>query len=240
MNIALIFAGGTGQRMNTRTKPKQFLELHGKPVIIYTLEIFDNHPDIDGIVVVCLTGWIDYLDTLIKKFSIKKILAIVAGGDTGQASIYFGLQKMHELVGKDSVVLVHDGVRPLIDLETISNNILSVKKHGNAITVSKAVETITADCQADGKLGIIMDRSRCYMAKAPQSFIYGELFDAHKQSIKDNLNPFIDSATLMQHYGYDLFMVEGNACNIKITTPTDFYIFRAIIDAMENEQIIGV
>lgn len=240
MNIALIFAGGTGQRMNTKTKPKQFLELHGKPVIIYTLEIFESHPDIDGIVVVCLKEWIGYLATLINKFSIKKVLATVAGGDTGQASIYAGLNEMCRFAGKDSIVLVNDGVRPLIDLQTISKNILSVKKHGNAITVSKAVETVTADCQADGKLGVIMDRSRCYMAKAPQSFIYRELLDAHKQAIKDNLNSFIDSATLMQHYGHDLFMVEGNSCNIKITTPTDFYIFRAIIDAMENEQIIGV
>lgn len=240
MNIALIFAGGTGQRMNTKTKPKQFLELHGKPVIIYTLEIFESHPDIDGIVVVCLADWIGYLNTLLKKFSIKKILAIVPGGNTGQTSIYAGLQKMYEFAEKDSVVLVNDGVRPLIDLETISKNISSVQKHGNAITVSKAIETVTADCQTDGRLGVIMDRSRCYMAKAPQSFRYGELLDAHKQAIKDNLYCFIDCATLMQHYGHDLFMVEGSACNIKITTPTDFYIFRAIIDARENEQIIGI
>ncbi len=240
MNIALIFAGGTGQRMNTKTKPKQFLELHGKPVIIYTLEIFENHPDIDGIVVVCLASWIEQFNILLKKFSIKKVLSTVAGGDTGQASIYEGLKEMYKFVKRDSIVLVHDGVRPLIDLETISKNILSVQKHGNAITVSKSVETVTADCQPDGRLGVIMDRSRCYMAKAPQSFKYGELFDAHEQAIKDNLCSFIDSATLMQHYGHDLFMVEGNDCNIKITTPTDFYIFRAVIDARENEQIIGV
>ena len=92
MNIAVIFAGGAGVRMNTKSRPKQFLELNGKPIIIYTLELFDNHPQIDAIVVACLKEWIPFLKKMLKKFEINKVVSIVEGGDTGQASIYNGLE----------------------------------------------------------------------------------------------------------------------------------------------------
>ena len=118
MNIAVIFAGGTGQRMNSRTKPKQFLLVHGKPIIIYTLEAFDQHPDIDAIVVVCLKEYIDVLEQLITKFGVGKIAAIVPGGSSGQESIRNGVDKANRLYPADSVVIVHDGVRPLIDRRT--------------------------------------------------------------------------------------------------------------------------
>ncbi|MDE6378080.1 MAG: 2-C-methyl-D-erythritol 4-phosphate cytidylyltransferase, partial [Duncaniella sp.] len=105
-NIAVIFAGGTGRRMRTVSKPKQFLELNGKPVIIYTLELFDNHPEIDGIVVVCLADWIGYLEKQLKKFEITKVGAIVPGGLTGQESIYNGLVAARETYGEDCNVLI--------------------------------------------------------------------------------------------------------------------------------------
>lgn len=127
MNIAMVFAGGVGQRMNTKTMPKQFLELHQKPIIIYTLEQFDNHPEIDGIVISCLESWIPYLEKLVKKFSITKVKAIVPGGDTGQDSIYNGINKAYELFPEDSIVLIHDAVRPIINEELITNNIATVK-----------------------------------------------------------------------------------------------------------------
>lgn len=141
MNIAVIFAGGTGQRMNSRTKPKQFLLVHGKPIIIYTLEAFDQHPDIDAIVVVCLKEYIDVLEQLITKFGVGKIAAIVPGGSSGQESIRNGVDKANRLYPADSVVIVHDGVRPLIDQQTITDCIVSVKKNGSAVTVVPATET---------------------------------------------------------------------------------------------------
>lgn len=139
----MIFADDTGTRMNTKSKPKQFLELHGKPIIIYTLEKFDNHPLIDSIVVVCIKPWIQYLNTLIKKFNLTKIVSVVAGGKTGQESIYNGLCEVERLYPSDSIVLLHDGVRPLIDEETITENINCAIENGNAITGAPAVETIT-------------------------------------------------------------------------------------------------
>lgn len=238
MNVAVIFAGGTGQRMNTKTLPKQFLELHGKPILIYTLEHFEKHHQIDGIVLVCVQDWQDYCLDLLQKYHIKKVKAIVPGGRSGQESIRNGLYKVAELFPQDSVVLIHDGVRPLIDEETISKDITSVQQHGSAITVSPAIETI-ALCNDTGRVGEIIERSRCQMAKAPQCFYLKDILQAHQKAQEENRNDFIDSASLMRHYGHSLFTVEGPTENIKITTPSDFYLFRALLDARENSQIFG-
>lgn len=238
MNVAVIFAGGVGKRMNTKTKPKQFLELHGKPIIIYTIEKFDNHPEIDGIIVVCVEEWIVYLRNLIKKFGINKVVKIVPGGQSGQESIYHGIKACKELFDDNSVVLLHDGVRPLINEKVISDNIKCVKKNGSAITVSAATETIAMK-NSNEEIGTILERKNCLIAKAPQSFKLGEILVAHERAISENRLEFVDSASLMQFYGHKLFMVEGTPDNIKITTPTDFYIFRAILDSNENAQIFG-
>lgn len=191
MNIAVIFAGGTGQRMNSRTKPKQFLLVHGKPIIIYTLEAFDQHPDIDAIVVVCLKEYIDVLEQLITKFGVGKIAAIVPGGSSGQESIRNGVDKANRLYPADSVVIVHDGVRPLIDQQTITDCIVSVKKNGSAVTVVPATETIVQS--EDGVITNIIDRKQCQLARAPQCFRLGELHDAHHKAVEEGLGDFIDS-----------------------------------------------
>lgn len=238
MNVCVIFAGGTGQRMNTKTKPKQFLELHGKPILVYTIEQFQKHNEIDAIILVMLDGWINYCKTLVEQYHLSKVVAIVPGGCTGQQSIYQGIKKATELFSMDSVILIHDGVRPLVDSDTISKNIACVKQNGSAITVSPAIET-TIIKNKQGLVGDIIERSCCQLAKAPQSFLLQNLWDAHSRAIQDNKLDFIDSACLMRFYGYPLFTVEGSTENIKITTPSDFYIFRALEDARENYQIFG-
>lgn len=239
MNVAIIFAGGTGQRMNTKTKPKQFLELHGKPIIIYTLEHFDQHELIDGIIVVCVKDWIDYCQTLVDKFHIEKVKAIIPGGETGMLSRFEGVKKAAELYKDDTICLMHDGVRPMIDHDIISRNIESVEMYGSAVTVAPAIETIAVR-GTDNKVGQIIDRSKCQMAKAPQSFRLGKLFEAHQKAVDDGMLDCIDTAYLMQLQGNDVYTVEGSAENIKITTPTDFYTFRALMDIKENSQIFGV
>lgn len=239
MNIAIIFAGGTGQRMNTKTKPKQFLELHGKPIIIYTLEHFDRHELIDGIIVVCVEKWIDHCKELLSRFHIEKVKAVIPGGETGMLSRYEGVKKATELYPDDTVCLMHDGVRPLIDHDIISRNIESVEKYGSGVTVAPAIETIAIKGN-DDKVGEIIDRSRCQMAKAPQSFRLGALLKAHKKAVDSGMIDCIDTAFLMQTNGYEVYTVEGSSENIKITTPTDFYTFRALMDIKENSQIFGV
>ncbi len=129
MNIAIIFAGGTGKRMNTKAVPKQFLELHGKPVIIYTLEQFENHPEIDQIILVCLSSWIDYAKKLLRKFQITKVTSVVPGGLSGQESIFHGIDTAYrQSQDKKDIVLIHDGVRPMINQETITKCLSCVKK----------------------------------------------------------------------------------------------------------------
>lgn len=238
MNFALIFAGGVGKRMNNNTVPKQFLKLHGKEIIIHTLEHFENSTDIDAIVVVCIESWISYLKEIIERFSITKVKWIVEGGATGQESIYKGLKKLEAECPKDSIVLIHDGVRPLINHQIIRDNITTVKKYGSAITVAPSVETVIM-VNDEGQIDRISDRSKAMLAKAPQSFFLVDILQAHETAIKENKHDFIDSASIMNHYNYKLKTVEGGYENIKITTPSDFFIFRAIEEAKENSQIFG-
>lgn len=242
MNTALIFAGGTGTRMKNKDKPKQFLELNGKPIIIHTIEHFDEHPEIDAIVVVCIESWIDFLKNKLEKFNIKKVVNVVPGGKTGQESIRNGLVAIRDYtfgMEDNPIVLIHDGVRPLINDKVISDNIKCVKENGNAITVVPAIETII-ETDDNGNIAKVADRTHCKLARAPQSFYLKDILNAHYKSIKDRKTEMIDSAMLMQYYGAVLHTVIGPVENIKITTPIDYHIFRALVMAKENEQIGGV
>lgn len=236
-NVAVIFAGGSGSRMNTVSRPKQFLELRGKPIIIYTLELFDVHPEIDGIIVVCIEPWIAFLKKQIRKFEITKVIEIVSGGETGQDSIYNGLIAAKRHYPEDSCVLIHDGVRPLITQQTITGNIEMVQAHGNCITCIPATETFVVK-QQDGSLNI-PTRADSLIARAPQSFVLRDILTAHEQARSEDRHNFIDSCTMMSHYGYHMHTITGPMENIKITTPTDFFIFRAMVEVHENQQIFG-
>lgn len=237
MNIAVIFAGGSGQRMRSRDIPKQFLEMHQKPIIIYTLELFEKHEDIDAIVIACKEEWIDYLKDLLYKHRIEKVKKIVPGGETGQLSIYNGLCAAKEVAGeKPAVVLIHDGVRPLINGQTISDNIASVEKNGSAITTAVVKETILV-VNDNEQIVSVPDRSKSRVARAPQSFWLNDILEAHEKALAAGERNFIDSCTMMKHYGHTLYLVDGPYENIKITTPDDFYTMRALLDAKENEQL---
>ncbi len=238
MTAALIFAGGTGKRMNTRSKPKQFLEIHGKPVIIYTLEHFEYHEQIDSILVVCVKEYIEELKGLLRRFGITKVKKIVPGGGTGHDSIYCGLLAMGEYAAEDDIVLIHDGVRPLITEKLITDNIEAVREYGNAIT-----------CEADRESQIISvdginvkempPRSYMYTAKAPQSFRYGRIRELYEMAREDGIRS-IDSAHLCSLYHEPMHMVESTSNNMKITEPADFYIIRALYDAQESQQVFGL
>lgn len=238
MNIAVIFAGGIGSRMHTKSRPKQFLELNGKPVIIYTLELFDNHQDIDAIIVVCVKDWIPFLEKMLKKFEINKVVKIVEGGETGQLSIYNGLIAADEYAGKgDHFVLIHDVVRPLITEDTITDNINKLRECGSCITCVRASETFVV-VKDDNSLEI-PERSASLIARAPQSFRLKDILSAHRRALSENRKNFIDSCSMMSHYGHRLNLIEGPIENIKITTPSDFFIFRAMVEVHENQQIFG-
>lgn len=238
MATALIFAGGIGERMNSRIKPKQFLEIHGKPILIYTIEWFEDHPEVDNICVVCVEDWMGELRRQLDKNRIQKVKWIVPGGSTGHESIYNGLKAIKEDCDDDTIVLIHDGVRPLISAELISDNILTTRNFGNAVTASKETESLAR--VKEGKTAEeILDKRQMYIIRAPQTFYLKDIWNVHKRAKAEGFKA-IDSADLMQHYSYPLHIVEGFSYNIKITSPSDYYIFRAIYDAKENLQIFGI
>lgn len=237
MNRVLIFAGGTGQRMGTSSVPKQFLLAYSKPIIVHTIEHFQKCNRIDSIVVVCLEEYIPYMNSLVAEYKLTKVVSVVPGGDCGQASIFNGLKELVRLYGQnnDDIVLIHDGVRPLISEQLISDNIDCVLSNGNSITVAKAVETVVL--LNDETVDKVMDRKYCNIAKAPQCFYLKDIYANHLKAIEEGKLDFIDSAMLMQHYGAKIHTVQCSSENLKITTPMDYYLFKAILDARENEQI---
>jgi 2-C-methyl-D-erythritol 4-phosphate cytidylyltransferase len=236
MNIAIIFAGGIGSRMNMKTIPKQFLELNGKPIIIYTLEVFERSDYIDKIIISCLKDWINYLRILLNKYNISKAYSIVEGGETGQLSIYNGLISANKNFPANSIVLIHDGVRPIISNDLLKKSIEDVNKFGSSITYSQAKETCLI---YDKEKNIIPDRSKLKIIKAPQCFILENILSLHERALKDGYTNIIDSCTLMNMYDFKMYFSECGSENIKITTPEDFYLFKAILEAKENYQLFG-
>lgn len=240
MNIAVIFAGGVGKRMHSKECPKQFLKIYNKPIIIHTLEYFEKHPLIDAIVISCVEEWMPYLEELIYKYRIEKVKKVVVGGETGQLSIYNGLKAAEDVAnGEKAIVLIHDGVRPLINAKLITDNIESVKKNGSAITTAVVKETILVVNEGTATINYVPSRKNSRVARAPQSFWLNDILNAHEKALSEGKKDYIDSCTMMQEYGYELFLVDGPGENIKITTPEDFYIMRAILEAKENAQIYG-
>lgn len=223
--------------MRSKDRPKQFLMIHGKPIIVHTIEVFQYHKEIDGIIVACLEEWIPYMEDMKYRYRLEKIGKIVPGGVTGQLSIYNGVKAAAELYGVEgNIVLIHDGVRPLIEDRVISANISGVKQYGSAITCAQAQETFVL-VDEENNISEVESRNHSWLAKAPESFWLGELLVAEEQAMKDGYTDMIDSCTLMRTYGKKMHVVECSFENIKITTPDDFYMYRALYDARENQQL---
>lgn len=242
MNIAIIFAGGIGQRLNNgeNSTPKQFLKINDKPIIIRTLELFQAHKDIDKIYISIHPDYYEYMQELVKYYYITKTSGIVNGGKTGQESIYNALKLAQKENPQDSIVLIHDGVRPNITEEVITKNIECTKKNGNAITCTSCFETILIS-----ENGInpehVPYRKDTYAAQAPQTFHLGEVIEAHEITRKTNPNytDIVDTCTLYKTLNKKTFMVKGNRGNIKITTIEDLYILRALIRYKEDLEAFG-
>ncbi len=242
MNIAIIFAGGIGQRLNNgeNSTPKQFLKINDKPIIIRTLELFQTHKDIDKIYISIHPDYYEYMQELVKYYYITKTVGIVNGGKTGQESIYNALKLAQKENPQDSIVLIHDGVRPNITEEVITKNIECTKKNGNAITCTSCFETILIS-----ENGInpehVPYRKDTYAAQAPQTFHLGEVIEAHEITRKTNPNytDIVDTCTLYKTLDKKTFMVKGNRGNIKITTIEDLYILRALIRYKEDLEAFG-
>lgn len=238
-NLAIIFAGGSGARMGSGL-PKQFIEVNGKPIIIHTLDIFEEHPAIDKIYIACKEDYISKLKKYTERFFITKVAKIVPGGATGQDSIYNALSAAAEENPPDSVVLIHDGVRPCITSDLIDDDLACIKEKGSAVTCTALFETPVVS--KDGmEVDDVPPRKELFTAQAPQCFYLGEVIEAHRKmrEINPQYEGIVDTCTLMKKLGKKVAIVEGNRGNIKVTTPEDLYTFRAMIQYRETEQVFG-
>lgn len=236
MNVALIIAGGTGQRMN-QDIPKQFLNVYDKPVIVYTMETFQKHPDIDAIVVVCIEGWKDILKAYSKQFSIDKLRAVVDGGETGQESIRKGLEAIRNKgFLDDDIVLVHDAIRPLVTLDIVSSSIATCKTHGSAITAIPCNEAMLYSIDKETS-NISVNRDELLRTQTPQTFTLGKLLWAHEMAREKGITNSVASCTLMIELGETLFMSRGSEKNIKLTTIDDIEIFKALLPRQSGEWL---
>ena len=236
-NIAIIIAGGSGHRMG-QDIPKQFINVYDKPILIYTLESFQKHPQIDAIEVVCIDGWHDILWAYAKQFNITKLKRIVTGGATGQESIYNGLKAIkqdHESTD-DIVVVIHDGNRPMLPQDVITDNLVKQEKYGSAVTVIPTTEVVFVS--KDGiESDAALNRDELWRTQTPHSYRFNELWDTHKRAIADGVSNMAASCSLMQKYGYTTYFSKGSEKNIKITTVEDIEIFKALLSAKNDDWI---
>lgn len=242
MNHVILLAGGVGMRMNTHGMPKQFLSLYGKPIIIYTLEKFNMCQEIDDIVIVCHRDWIEHMDALIQKYGITKQVSIVEGGKDRQESVNNGIVSLGDNIKDTDIVIVHDSVRPLISLDIIQQNIEQARNHGCVMTVKPAIETVVVSDEDTADFIHFKQRNITFSLTSPQSFRVDVLREIIRQGNSDNCDiPILDMAMKYAHMGNKVYMVkEKDGSNIKITTPSDYYYFKATVELEESKTILGL
>ena len=242
MNYALILAGGVGQRMRKTGMPKQFLEVFGKPIIIYTLQKFENCEDIDEIVIACHSSWKEYMDSMILRYDIKKIRAVISGGKDRQDSVLNGLKYLQSIGAKgEDIVVIHDGVRPLIQKNILSENVRVAKEFGSAMTVRPVIESVIVTDSNEANFESFKKRDDTYSLTAPQTFRFEVLTKAYEElKGKETPMPLLDSALVFTYLGNNIHIIKDNNNNIKITTPEDYYILKAMLELEENRSVFGI
>lgn len=234
-NIALLIAGGSGNRMH-QDIPKQFITVNERPVIVYTLEAFENHPAIDAIAVVCIQGWEQVLWAYAKQFNITKLKYIVPGGKNGQDSIRNGVFELEKHFDKDDLVLIHDAIRPMVSAEIISDNIRVAREFGNAITVIPCAEAMMQT--EDGVVSVgSYPRDRLKRTQTPQAFKIGDICDLHRRALEAGITNSVASCTLKIEMGEQVYFSAGSEKNIKLTTVEDIDIFKALLAAKRSDWL---
>ena len=235
MNIGLLIAGGSGSRMH-QDIPKQFLTVNECPVIVYTLEAFEKHPEIDEIAVVCISGWEQVLRAYAKQFNISKLKYIIPGGKNGQESIRNGVMELEKHYQADDCVLIHDAIRPMVSEEIISDNIRVARERGNAITVIPCAEAMMKT--EDGIVSVgAYSRDRLKRTQTPQTFRIGEICDLHRRALEAGITNSVASCTLKIEMGEQVYFSKGSEKNIKLTTVDDIDIFKALLIAKRSDWL---
>jgi 2-C-methyl-D-erythritol 4-phosphate cytidylyltransferase len=234
-NIALLIAGGSGVRMHQNI-PKQFLTVNEKPVIIYTLEAFQKHPEIDAIAVVCIEGWDQVLWAYANQFNITKLKYVVTGGKNGQESIRNGVYELEKYFFYDDIVLIHDAIRPMVSAEIISDCIRVTKEKGCAITVIPCAEAMVQTENGEISVGSY-PRDRLKRTQTPQGFRLGDICDLHRRALEAGITNSVASCTLKIEMGEQVYFSVGSEKNIKLTTVEDLDIFKALLSDKREEWL---
>lgn len=237
MNIAMLIAGGSGARMG-QDIPKQFLNVYDRPVIIYTLEAFQNHPNIDAIMVVCVKGWETILSAYAKQFNITKLKWIAEGGENGQSSIRNGVEMLSSdsETSDEDIILIHDAIRPMVSADIISDCIKTCTEKGSAITVIPCAEAmLITDNREDSSA--LMDRNSLVRTQTPQAFPLSKLVWAHKTALDRGITNSVATCTLMVELGEKIYFSAGSEKNVKLTTTEDIEIFKALLKTSKDEWL---
>lgn len=236
MNVALIIAAGTGSRMGLDI-PKQFINIYDKPVFIYTLESFQKHPDIDEIVLVVLDGWEDIVKAYARQYGIDKLTKIVKGGNTGQESIRNGVYSLHDICKNEDIVIVHDGIRPLVDESVLSDVIVKAKKYGNAVTSMPYNEQIFRVGDDEVSTTEYIPRETLRRVSTPQAYNYKKILWAYQEAFEKEIGIYGSSYTntMMVDLGEKLYFAAGSEKNIKLTTKDDLELFKAFLKSEKDE-----
>jgi len=233
MNIALVLAAGSGVRMN-QNEPKQFIKVFGKPLLVYSLSAFQNNPHIDVIVIVTNKEYLTNVNELCNQYDLNKVKFIIAGGATRQESVYNGLKGIQELeVKDDDNILIHDSARPLVSQKIIDDNIKALESHDAVSTVIGVNDTIIRSEKGE-KIDDVSPRKEFYQAQTPQSFKFSLILKAHENAYKNKTPDITDDAKIVLLENKDVYLVEGDKENFKITTPLDMKILETILKEKAN------
>lgn len=238
MNIALLTAAGSGTRMH-QDIPKQFLHVDNKPVIIHTMEAFQRHPSIDAIIVVTIDSWSEVVWAYAKQFNIDKLKWVVPGGSTGQESIHNGLVTLANAgIEEDIVVMIHDGNRPLVTSEIISDSLATFKKYGSAVAVIPCTEVVFES--EDGFSSCVStEREKLFRTQTPHTYRLNELLEAHKEAAERGIEGTAASCMLMKELGKMTYFSKGSEVNFKLTTLEDLSLFKALLTTKQEDWIKG-
>ncbi len=235
MVVALLTAAGMGTRMH-QDIPKQFIHVDDKPLIVHTMEAFQKHPSIDAILVVTLDSWSAVLKAYADQFGITKLKWVVPGGETGQESIRNGLEVLEQELSSDDIVMVHDGNRPLVSSEIISDSLAVFAEHGSAVAVIPCTEVVF---ESDDGVSSVKstEREKLFRTQTPHTYLLQELLDAHREAEEKRLPPMAASCMLMKELGKTTYFSKGSEINMKITTMDDLKIFKALLHTKEDEGL---
>ncbi len=238
-NIAVIVAGGVGSRMH-QDIPKQFINVYDKPVIIYTLESFQKHPEVDAIEVVCIDGWHDMLWAYAKQFNITKLKWVIGGGDSAQGSIAKGIYNLEGEAKPEDIIIIHDGIRPMVDETVLSDVIIKAKKYGNAVTSMPYNEQIFKVAEDDENTTVeYIPRETLRRVSTPQAYRFdlvdGKYHEAYEKNIGIAGSNYTN--TMMVQLGVRLYFAAGSDKNIKLTTKDDLEMFKSYLKADKDKWL---